>query len=180
MGASLGVLEQTQVPHRCACFLIRNHQSCRKIKEFVLVKHFHSFHPRVRHRVSAVKKIRKTAKGTAFHFSQAFALRSQVAPRRGPDSAHAWPADRDRPGRAAYTWRRLPRGQTPPYAPAAASPRPVGGPRIQAARIVTCGQVWAPRPFQLPAAVLDDLARQVPKGVSPTSPRRPGTLGGVS
>lgn len=52
--------------------------------------------------------------------------------------------------------------------------------RTQAARTVTCGQVWAPWPFQLPAAVLDDLARQVPKGVSPTSPRRPGTLGGVS
>lgn len=156
----------------CACFLIRNHQSCWTMKELVLVKHFHSFHSRVRHRVSPVMKIRKTAKGTDSHFSQgreapqAFALRRQVASRRGPDSAHAWPAGRDRPGRAAYTWRRLPPGQKPPYAPAPASSWQMGGPRTQAAGTVTYGQVWAPRPFQLPAAVLRDLAGQVPRGVS--------------
>lgn len=115
---------------------------------------------------------KKIAMGTASHSSQsreapqAFALRRQVASRRSPDSAHAWPAGRDRPGRAAYTWRRLPLGQTPPYTPAPASPRRVGGSRTQAAETVTYGQVWAPCPFLLPAAVQGHLARQVPRGVS--------------
>lgn len=122
---------------------------------------------------------KKTATGTASHFSRgweapwAFALRRQVAFRRGPDSAHAWPAGRDRPRRAAYTWRRLPLRQTPPYAPAPASPRRVGGPRSPAARTVTYSQDQAPRPFWLPAAVLGDLAQQVPKGVSASQTRRP-------
>ena len=123
---------------------------------------------------------KKTAMGTASHSSQgweaprAFALRSQVASRRGPDSAHAWPAGRDRPRRAASTWRRLPLRQTPPYAPAPASPRRAGGPRTQAAGTVTYGQDQVPRPFWLPTAFLGDLARQVPRGVSASQPRRPG------
>lgn len=130
--------------------------------------------------MSAVKKTRKTAKGTAFHFSQAFALRSQVAPQAGSGQR---PCLASRPRQAWTSSLHLAAstsGADTALRPAAASPRRVGGPRTQAARTVTCGQVWAPGPFQLPAAVLDDLARQVPKGVSPTSPRRPGTLGGVS
>lgn len=88
-----------------------------------------------------------------------------MASRRGPDSAHAWPDGRDRPRRAAYTWRLLPLRPTPPYAPAPASPMRVGGPRAQAAGTVTCSQDQAPRPFWLPTTILGDLARQVPRGV---------------
>lgn len=59
----MAVLEQTHVSHHCACFLIRNHQSCRRIKEFVLVKHFQSFHPRVRHRGERSEEDKKNSKG---------------------------------------------------------------------------------------------------------------------
>lgn len=163
------------VPHQEPQALLENERICAcKALKLITLKN------QAQGECNTEDKKKKTATGAASHFSQdweapwAFALRRQVAFRRGPDSAHAWPAGRDRPRRAAYTWRRLPRRQTPPYAPAPASTRRVGGPTSPAAGTVTYGRHQAPRPFCLPTAVPGDLARQVPRSVSPHSPAGPG------
>lgn len=146
-GVSLEALRpQTRSKHLCASISSSGTTRVGKMKEFV--KHstriiLHS-QTRVEHRGEDKGKQQWGQPPTPARARRqpwASALRRQVASRCGQDSAHARTAGWGRPKRAApraaYTWRRQPLGQTPPSAPAQASPRLVGGPRSQAGGTVT-------------------------------------------
>lgn len=100
------------------------------MKECVREKHLHSFCSTVGHGLGTVKRKQ--------HWQQPpTSARARGGPgplhsggRSPPGAARTAPTPGPRPGRpqpaasrAAHTWRRLPPGQTPPDAPAPASPR---------------------------------------------------------